>query len=81
MSQLFPDRICSPQAVRDFAELFEGGFEIFHDFLGDNVGIGKVVGSSAASSLIQKMSRLALSRLMRRIHVSSREDEKKTNRR
>jgi len=48
MSQLFPDRICSPQAVRDFAELFEGGFEIFHDFLGDNVGIGKVVGSSAA---------------------------------
>lgn len=48
MSQLFPDRICSPQAVRGFAELFESGFEILHDFLGDNVGIGKVVGSSAA---------------------------------
>lgn len=48
MSQLFPDRTCSPQAVRDFAELFEGGFEVFDDFLRENVGIGKVVGSFAA---------------------------------
>jgi len=30
------------------AELFEGGFKILADFLGDNAGIGKVVGSSAA---------------------------------
>ena len=29
---------------RDFAELFEGGFEIFADFLCENVGIGKIVG-------------------------------------
>jgi hypothetical protein len=24
--------------------LFQGGFEVFHDFLGENVGIGKIVG-------------------------------------
>ncbi|MBI2349924.1 MAG: hypothetical protein HYV00_00295 [Deltaproteobacteria bacterium] len=29
---------------RDRAELFEGGFEVFDDFLGQDVGIGKVVG-------------------------------------
>jgi hypothetical protein len=28
----------------DFAELFESGFETFDDFLGENVGIHKVVG-------------------------------------
>jgi hypothetical protein len=28
--------------------LFEGGFEFFHDFLGENVEIGKIVGSFAA---------------------------------
>ena len=28
----------------DFAELFEGGFEVFDDFLGENVGIREVVG-------------------------------------
>jgi hypothetical protein len=28
----------------DVAELFEGGFEIVDDFLGKNVGIGKIVG-------------------------------------
>jgi len=27
----------------DFAELFQGGFEILTDFLGQNVGVGKVV--------------------------------------
>jgi len=32
------------QVVHDFAELFEGGFEVFDDFLGENVGIGKIVG-------------------------------------
>jgi hypothetical protein len=24
--------------------LFEGGFEVFDDFLGENIGIGKAVG-------------------------------------
>jgi hypothetical protein len=28
----------------DFAELFQGGFEVFDDFLRENVRIGKVVG-------------------------------------
>ena len=28
----------------DFAELFEGGFEIVNDFLGENVRIGEIVG-------------------------------------
>lgn len=28
----------------DLAELFESGFELFNDFLGQNVGIGEVVG-------------------------------------
>jgi hypothetical protein len=28
----------------DFAELFEGGFEVFADFFSENVGGGKVVG-------------------------------------
>ena len=29
---------------RDFAELFEGSFEVIGGFLGENVGIGKIVG-------------------------------------
>jgi hypothetical protein len=28
----------------DLAELLEGGFEVVDDFLGENVGIGKIVG-------------------------------------
>jgi len=32
------------QIRRDFTELFEGGFEVVDDFLGENVGIGKIVG-------------------------------------
>jgi len=28
----------------DFAELFKGGFEVDNDFLGEDVGIGEVVG-------------------------------------
>jgi hypothetical protein len=48
MSQLFPNRICSPQAVRDFAELFEGGFEVIGDFLHEPVGLGKIAGFFAA---------------------------------
>lgn len=36
--------IFSPQVSRDFAELFQGGFEIFDGFLGKNVGIGEFVG-------------------------------------
>ena len=34
----------STQISGDFAKLFEGGFEIFDDFLSDNVRIGKIVG-------------------------------------
>ena len=33
-----------PQIRGDFAELFEGGFEIFDDLLGENIGIGEIVG-------------------------------------
>jgi len=43
MSQRFPDRICSPQAICDFAELFEGGFEVIDDFLSKNVGLWTTV--------------------------------------
>jgi hypothetical protein len=32
------------QLVRDFTKLFEDWFEVLDDFLGENVGIGKVVG-------------------------------------
>jgi hypothetical protein len=28
----------------DFTELFEGGFEVFDDFLAEKIGIGEVVG-------------------------------------
>ena len=28
--------------------MFQGGFEVFDNFLGENVGIGRVVGSFAA---------------------------------
>jgi hypothetical protein len=44
----------------DFAELFEGGFEIFDDFLGENVGIGQSVQFLEAFS--EPESTLALSR-------------------
>ena len=30
----------SLKIIRNFAELFEGGFEVFDDFLGDNIGAG-----------------------------------------
>ena len=35
-----------PYATRhvDFAELLDSGFEVFDDFLGENVGTGDVVG-------------------------------------
>jgi hypothetical protein len=32
--------------------LFEGGFEVFDDFLGENVGIGKIVALFEALSQI-----------------------------
>jgi hypothetical protein len=32
------------QVSRDFAELFEGGFEIFDDFLGEDIGIREIFG-------------------------------------
>jgi hypothetical protein len=37
------------QIRRDLAELFESGFEVVDDFLGENVGIGKIVGVFQAS--------------------------------
>ena len=33
----------STQICGDFAELFEGGFEVFDDFLGENVGIWEMI--------------------------------------
>jgi hypothetical protein len=30
--------------ICDFAELFQGGFLVFDDFLGEHIGIGKAVG-------------------------------------
>jgi len=33
-----------PQVHRDFGKLFENGFEIFDDLLGENIGVGKLVG-------------------------------------
>jgi hypothetical protein len=49
-----------PAQVRgDFAELLKDGFEVFDDFLGKNVGIGKIVVFFKLSSRSQKMSRLA----------------------
>jgi hypothetical protein len=35
--RLLPDQ-------RDFAELFQGGFQVLDDLLGENLGIGKVIG-------------------------------------
>jgi len=32
------------QVYSDFAELFEGGFKVIDDFLGENTGIGKIIG-------------------------------------
>jgi hypothetical protein len=40
----------------DFAQLFEGGFEVFDDFLGENVGLGKVIGLFEALSRSHKTS-------------------------
>jgi hypothetical protein len=41
---VFGVHVFCAQIRRDFAELFEGGFEVFDNFLGENIGIGKVVG-------------------------------------
>jgi hypothetical protein len=32
------------QVRGDFAELFEGGFKVFDNFLGENVGLWEVIG-------------------------------------
>jgi hypothetical protein len=37
-------RVFSTQVRGDFAELFEGGFEVLDDFLAENIGIRMVVG-------------------------------------
>ena len=44
MSALFGFGGLSTQVCGDFAELFEGSFEVFDNFLGQNVGIGKIAG-------------------------------------
>jgi hypothetical protein len=44
--------------ICDFADLFQDGFLVFDDFLGENVGIGKAVDSWRLSSL-RKWSRRA----------------------
>jgi len=41
--QLSSEPGSSLQVIRDFTELFEGGFEVFDDFLGENVGVGEIV--------------------------------------
>ena len=50
------------QVRDDFTELFDGGFEVFDDLLGENVRIGESVGFFEAFVSEQKMWRLALSR-------------------
>ena len=52
------------QVSRNFAELVESGFEVFADFLGENIGIGRDYQILRGSHLclIRKMSRLTLSR-------------------
>ena len=49
-------------------EFFESGFEVFDDFLGQNVGIGKVVGFF--DPLSHKIARLALSRIFFRASIT-----------
>ena len=41
---LFDFRAISGQVGSDFAELFERGLKVFDDFLGENVGIGEIIG-------------------------------------
>ena len=48
---------------RDFIKLFEGGFEVYDDLLGEHIGIGKVVNPSNLSSRSPQISGLALSGL------------------
>jgi len=43
-SPLFTFDPASSQIHRDFAELFEGGFQVFDNFLGEDIGIWEVVG-------------------------------------
>ena len=45
------------QIHRDLTELFEGGFEVFDDFLGQHIGIGEVVRFCEASSVVTQSSR------------------------
>jgi hypothetical protein len=48
----------------DLAELFQGGFEIVDNFLGENVWIGRLSASSQLFSMRQKMANPDWSRLM-----------------
>ena len=40
-----PLRYSTVKVISDQAELLQGSFQIVHDFLGNDIGIGKVVGS------------------------------------
>ena len=56
----FPLHSSTPLKIsRDFVELFEGGFEVVNDFLGEYVGLGKIVGLTRLSSLRQETARSA----------------------
>ena len=55
-----------PTQIRDdFAELLKGGFEVFDDFLGKDVRIGKIVGFVRAIVSETGDVDVSLARLMR----------------
>ena len=64
------------QVRGDFAELFEGGFDVIVNFLGENVGIGKVGGLFEAFVSERKMSKMTLLRLIQSIQPSPAKMEK-----
>ena len=64
------------QVRGDFAELFEGGFDVIVNFLGENVGIGKVSGLFEAFVSERKMSKMTLLRLIQSIKPSPAKMEK-----
>jgi len=55
------------------ADFFEGGVEVFNDFLGEHVGIGKVVGLFEAFVSPTEDVEAGIIRLMRSSQFRSRE--------
>ena len=51
--------------IYDFAELFQGGFLVFDDFLGEHVGIGKAVGFFEAC-VFEKASRRTINKIVQK---------------